>query len=136
LPSGLGSPSDDPAAPLTPASDILWLEPFPDARFDVGVRRICGWRWWRRCRCCRGQRAVLVRREVLEFSAAEVAAQLGTTVAGVSSALQRARAALADAGDVGEVTEPDDPQVSTVINRYVRAFDAADVPRAGSASRR
>src|ERR1700739_3643110 len=35
LPSGLGAPGTDPEAPLTPAPDVPWLEPFPDARFDV-----------------------------------------------------------------------------------------------------
>src|SRR5579875_2255338 len=38
LPSGLGAPSDDPGAPLTPALDIPWLQPFPDARYDTAVR--------------------------------------------------------------------------------------------------
>jgi RNA polymerase sigma-70 factor, ECF subfamily len=38
LPSGLGAASDDPAAVLTPAVDIAWLQPFPDARFDVALR--------------------------------------------------------------------------------------------------
>src|ERR1051325_5859942 len=38
LPSGLGAPSDDPLAPLTPARDIPWLQPFPDPRFDLEMR--------------------------------------------------------------------------------------------------
>src|SRR5262245_58111178 len=38
LPSGLGAPSGDPGAPLTPTFDIAWLQPFPDARFDPEVR--------------------------------------------------------------------------------------------------
>ena len=129
LPSGLGAPSEDPAAPLTPALDVPWLQPFPDARFDVGMRAdlrlaLAAAMQFLPPR----QRAVLVLREVLEFSAAEVAAQLGTTVPAVNSALQRARAALAGTGDAGEVTEPDDPQGRAVIDRYVRAFEAADVP--------
>ena len=129
LPSGLGAPSRDPGAPLVPDFGIPWLRPFPDARFDVGMRAdmrlalVAAMQF-----LPPRQRAVLVLREVLEFSAAEVAEQLGTTVAAVNSALQRARATLADAGDAGEVTEPDDPVVRSVIDGYVAAFEAADVP--------
>jgi RNA polymerase sigma-70 factor, ECF subfamily len=129
LPSGLGAPSEDPRALLTPALDIPWLQPFPDARFDTAVRADMRLALVAAMQVLPPrQRAVLVLREVLEFSAAEVAAQLGTTVAAVNSALQRARAALADVGDAGDVTEPDDPEVRAVIERYVQAFEAADVP--------
>src|SRR5215475_7430778 len=129
LPSGLGAPSGDPGAPLAPAFNIPWLQPFPDARFDVGVRADMRLALVAAMQVLPPrQRAVLVLREVLEFSAAEVATQLGTTVAAVNSALQRARAALAGTDDAGEVTEPDDPKANAVISRYVRAFEAADVP--------
>jgi RNA polymerase sigma-70 factor (ECF subfamily) len=129
LPSGLGAPSDDPGAPLTPAFGIPWLQPFPDARYDTGLRADLRLALVAAMQVLPPrQRAVLVLREVLEFSAAEVAAQLRTTVPAVNSALQRARAALADAGDLGDVTELDDPEVRAVIGRYARAFEAADVP--------
>ncbi|MFI0451818.1 sigma-70 family RNA polymerase sigma factor [Actinomadura sp. 6N118] len=143
LPSGLGAPGDDTGVPLTPAFDIPWIQPFPDARFDVGARADLRLALVAAMQILPPrQRAVLVLREVLEFSAAEVAEQLGTTVAAVNSALQRARAALqqgrdgqqqgrgglTDVGEIGEVTEPDDPEVRAVIGRYVRAFEAGDVP--------
>jgi RNA polymerase sigma-70 factor (ECF subfamily) len=132
LPSGLGAPSEDPGALLTPVFDIPWLQPFPDARFDTGMRADLRLALVAAMQVLPPrQRAVLVLREVLEFSAAEVAAQLGTSVAAVNSALQRARAALAavgDAADASTVTEPDDPEVRAVIERYARAFEAADVP--------
>ncbi len=129
LPSGLGAPSTDPAAPLTPAFDIPWLQPFPDARFDTGMRADIRLALVAAVQILPPrQRAVLVLREVLDFSAAEVADQLETTVAAVNSALQRARAALTQAGDMGEVAEPADPEVRAVIQRYVQAFEAADVP--------
>lgn len=129
LPSGLGTPSEDPGAPLTPALDIPWLQPFPDRRYDVEARadmrlalvvalQVLPPR----------QRAVLVLREVLQFSSAEVADQLDTTVPAVNSTLQRARSALTEVGDSGEIAEPDDPGARAVIDRYLRAFEAADVP--------
>jgi RNA polymerase sigma-70 factor, ECF subfamily len=129
LPSGLGAPSSDPGAPLTPALDIPWLQPFPDARYDAGTRTDMRLALVAAMQVLPPrQRAVLVLREVLEFSAAEVAEQLETTVTAVNSALQRARATLANASDIGEVTEPDDPRARAVIQQYVRAFEAADVP--------
>ena len=128
LPSGLGAPSQDPGAALTPDCDIPWLQPFPDARLDPGLRADMRLALVAAMQLLPPrQRAVLVLREVLEFSAAEVAAQLGTTVPAVNSALQRARVALAATGDTGEVTEPDDPGVRSVIERYVQAFEAANV---------
>ncbi|MEV6053157.1 RNA polymerase subunit sigma-70 [Streptomyces sp. NPDC052107] len=129
LPSGLGAPSDDPGAPLTPAPQVPWLEPFPEARFDVEARADLRLALVAALQLLPArQRAVLVLLEVLEFSAAEVAEQLDTSVAAVNSALQRARAALARGDAIGEVGEPEDPEVRAVVRRYMRAFEAADVP--------
>lgn len=129
LPSGLGAPSEDPGAPLAPASDVPWLQPFPDARLDVEVRTDMRLALVAAVQVLAPrQRAVLLLREVLQFTAAEVAEQLGTTAAAVNSALQRARAALADVGGGEEVTEPDDAAARAVVQRYARAFEAADVP--------
>jgi RNA polymerase sigma-70 factor (ECF subfamily) len=130
LPSGLGPASDDPGAPLRPALDVPWLEPFPDSRFDVEARLDLRLAWVAAVQLLPPrQRAVLVLRDVLAFSAAEVAAQLETSTASVNSALQRARATLAGADlREDELTDPDDPSVRETVERYVRAFEAADVP--------
>jgi len=71
------------------------------------------------------QRAVLILREVLAWSAQEVAELLDTSVAGVNSALQRARAAIA-AADTAAGAPLDDEQKS-LLARYVRAFEAYDL---------
>ena len=128
LPTGLGSASEDPEAPLTPARDIPWLQPFPDARFDLEVRSDMRLALVAAMQVLPArQRAVLILRQVLDYSAAEVAVQLDTTVAAVNSTLQRARAALAHAGDLDELAEPADAEDRAVIGRYARAFEAADV---------
>ena len=75
------------------------------------------------------QRAALVLREVLQLPAAEVAQVLDSSVASVNSSLQRARATLRAAGPVlEELREPADPTERAVVERYLTAFEAADVP--------
>lgn len=75
------------------------------------------------------QRAVLILREVLAWSAAETAELLQTSVASVNSALQRARATLADNGGVPEsdTFKPLDETQRALLARYVRAFEAFDI---------
>jgi RNA polymerase sigma-70 factor (ECF subfamily) len=74
------------------------------------------------------QRAVLILREVLQWKAAEVADLLGTTVASVNSALQRARATLAnhDLDDTGGPESLDEEQTA-LLARYVDAFERYDM---------
>ncbi|MGH8794065.1 MAG: sigma-70 family RNA polymerase sigma factor [Stackebrandtia sp.] len=74
------------------------------------------------------QRAVLVLREVLKWSAAEVAELLGTTVASVNSALQRARATLATVNATPTDTyQPLDEAQRDLLSRYVSAFESYDM---------
>jgi RNA polymerase sigma-70 factor, ECF subfamily len=128
LPSGLGPPSTDPDAPLLPSFEVPWLQPFPDDPADQAVRRgsmrlaLVAAMQLLPAR----QRAVWVLREGLEFSAAEVAGLLDTSVASVNSALQRARAGLADVVE-DEVAPAEDRAVRDAVEAYVRAFEAGDV---------
>ncbi|MBO3744136.1 sigma-70 family RNA polymerase sigma factor [Actinoplanes flavus] len=134
LPSGLSPAGDDPYVPLTPNLEVAWLQPFPDARLgdpaDI-VQQRAGLRLAFVAALQRlpaRQRAVLVLREVLQLSAAEVADILGSSVASVNSSLQRARATLRTAGPgLAELREPGDPDERAVVERYLAAFEAADV---------
>ena len=72
------------------------------------------------------QRAVLIFRDVLGWSAAEVAEVLETSVASVTSALQRARATIER--QLGEATRPvAGPVERELLHRYVAAFERADM---------
>ncbi|WP_437979927.1 sigma-70 family RNA polymerase sigma factor [Sorangium sp. So ce117] len=115
-----------------------WLEPVPDAHAlpaDIDAAERAVLRQSIRLAFVAAlqhlppkQRAALLLTEVLGWSAAEVADSLSTSVAAINSALQRARATLAsrDLGDM-RATLPE-PQ-STLLDRYVTAFEQYDVDR-------
>ena len=137
LPSGVGPAFDDPEAPFAPGLDVPWLQPFPDrllpgpgadpeqaAVASAGVRlalvaaiQLLPPR----------QRAVLVLREVLRFSAAEVAAMLDTSVAAVNSAGQRGRARLQGLDLATASHRAPDPAEQDLVDRYAEALERADV---------
>ena len=74
------------------------------------------------------QRAVLILREVLKWKADEVAELLDTTVVSVNSALQRARATLADHNVTASTApQPVDEAQRELLTRYVDAFERFDI---------
>ncbi|MFJ7332064.1 sigma-70 family RNA polymerase sigma factor [Streptomyces sp. NPDC101116] len=127
-------------AALSPRPDNTWLEPMPDARvlpttgdpaeaavakesvrlaFMAALQKLPA-----------KQRAVLILREVLAWKASEVAELLETSVASVNSALQRARATLAERQEPGAdaaVSDPLDEDQKKLLDRYVAAFEGYDM---------
>lgn len=71
------------------------------------------------------QRAVLILREVLRWSAAEVAELLGLSAPAVNSMLQRARTTLAAEGPTSDADHG--PDVEQLLDRYVDAFSRHDI---------
>lgn len=126
LPSGIVAESD-PRGPLVRGEEVSWLQPIPDALVD-GVDRVS-----LRLAFVAAlhhlpprQRAVLILRDVLDFTAAETAEIIGGTVISVNSALRRARVTVEQANP--ELTsEPAVGEQRAVVERYMAAFVAADV---------
>ena len=123
-PMDLG-PSQEPLIEnLNERPEVTWIEPIPDPA-DVTVERdtirlafVAALQ-----HLPPRQRAVLILSEVLRWQSTEVAELLESSVASVNSALQRARATLANV-DVGA---PDVAEVDReLLDRYVAAFEAYD----------
>jgi RNA polymerase sigma-70 factor (ECF subfamily) len=131
-------PASHARAPLRePTEETRWLTPVPDVRVlaDHGdPAEIAESRESVRLAFVATlqllpprQRAVLILREVLRWSAAEVAALLGTTVQSVNSLLQRARSTMATWPADTAVSAPTDAAQLALLDRYVNAFTNYDM---------
>ena len=139
MPSGLGGPSDDLGEwSLHRHPEIAWIDPLPNSIYastDTDPAAIVAARNSVRLAFIAAlqtlpprQRAVLLLRDVLAWSAAEVGEALDISTAAVNSTLQRARAQLKDGTPAeDDVVEPEDPRSRELVDRYVALLETADV---------
>ena len=143
LPIDYAPASDPHTPPGQPVVESVWIEPYPDevlgledglaapeARYEqregIELAFVAALQ-----HLPANQRAALILREVLGFSAKECAEMLETSVASVNSALQRARAAVEER--VPEQTqqatlrELGDDGLRDLVDRYVDAWERCDV---------
>lgn len=142
LPFDLHPASEPGAAIRPPAAEITWLEPFPDewlndplavnpeARFSASESVSLSFLTALQVLPPR-QRAVLILRDVLDFSAGETAEVLEITIPSANSALHRARTTLAERyharnqEDTGAAVA--DEKTQTLLAHFVEAWENADV---------
>ncbi|NUR94678.1 MAG: RNA polymerase subunit sigma-70 [Kribbellaceae bacterium] len=131
-------PASFPATALPPREDVPWLQPFPDVLLDraaepdaVAIRRETIELAFLLAiqHLPPRQRAVLIFRDVLGWTARETASAVDLSVAAVNSALQRARPVLREhlpphrtEWSARDTTESE----RNLLNRYLTAWEAAD----------
>jgi RNA polymerase sigma-70 factor, ECF subfamily len=143
LPVDYGPAADPHDGPGPPLVESVWVEPFPDetlavedgfaapeARYEQRESVELAFTAALQHLPAR-QRAVLIMREVLGFSAQEVADSLETTVASVNSALQRARRTvderLPEHSQQATLRTLGDEGLREVVEGYVDAWERGDV---------
>jgi len=143
LPVDYSPARDGHDPPGEPIAESVWIEPYPDEMIgledgyaapeaNVEMRESVELAFVAALQHLPpNQRAVLIMREVLGFSAQETADALETSVASVNSALQRARAAVDER--VPDQTQQEtlrtlgDERVRELVARYVDAWERNDV---------
>ncbi|WP_114559838.1 sigma-70 family RNA polymerase sigma factor [Desertihabitans aurantiacus] len=137
MPTGLGAPASDARDDLVVREEATWLEPWPGAAdapdpdpaaVTVGHESIKLAFVAALQHLTPVQRAVLVLRQVLGYSAIETAEVLQTTVAAVNSAMQRAKARM-DGREMPSSREQAslDERSQQLVERYAKAFERYDI---------
>jgi RNA polymerase sigma-70 factor (ECF subfamily) len=141
LPVDYGPATDPHAGPGEPIVESVWIEPYPDTELEDGLAGPEA-RYEQResvelafiaalQHLPASQRAVLILREVLGFSAKEVAESLDTTAASVNSALQRARASIEERvpeqSQQATLRTLGDDELQEIVRVYVDAWERNDV---------
>ena len=143
LPLDYGPPADPHSDLAAPLAESMWVEPFPDEALgleDIGATPAARYELRESLELAfvvalqelpARQRAVLILREVLGFSAKEVAGMLQTSVASVKSALQRARRTVEERVPEGSeqatLRALGDDATRELVQRYMDAFERNDV---------
>ncbi|MHB1538390.1 MAG: sigma factor-like helix-turn-helix DNA-binding protein, partial [Solirubrobacteraceae bacterium] len=131
------------APPGEPVAESAWLEPYPDERIGLPAGRAAPEASYEQHEAIElafvaalqhlgsNQRAVLILREVLGFSAQEAASMLQTSVPSVNSALQRARAAVRERvparSQQATLRALGDRGLEQLVDCYVDAWERCDV---------
>jgi RNA polymerase sigma-70 factor (ECF subfamily) len=141
LPVDFGPAAARGAEVDAPVMDPVWLGPYPDRWLTAGADASPEARYEQRESVELAfmtalqqlpplQRAVLILREVVGFSAAETSSQLGTSVPSVNSALQRARATAASGlparSQQATLRALGDERTREIVQRYADAIERGD----------
>ena len=143
LPLDHGPPSDPHDAPARPLIERLWVEPYPDEAVGLAGGRASPEARYEQREAVElafvaalqhlpaRQRAVLLLRDVLGFSPAEIAHTLAVTRTSVYSTLQRARSAveerLPERSQQATLRSLEDGALRGLVERYVEAWEQGDV---------
>jgi RNA polymerase sigma-70 factor, ECF subfamily len=143
LPLAYGPASDPHEHHGPPLAESIWIEPYHDAQLGLADGFAAPAARYEQRESVElafvaalqllppGQRATLIMREVLGFSAREVAESLGTTVASVNSALQRARRALAERlperSQQTTLRALGESELQAMVQAYTDAMERGDV---------
>jgi len=143
LPMDYGGATEPHVGPGDPVVESVWVEPYPDEVLGLGEGLAGPEARYEQHEAVElafiaalqhlpaSQRAVLIMREVLGFSAKEVAQALETTVASVNSGLQRARKAvderLPERSQQETLRALGDDEVRALVTEYVQAWERNDV---------